>query len=111
MTEELIEKARESANKNHRIPSNWNEIDIAGQDGYIKGYIAGATENGIQWHDLRKDPNDLPNDDRNVYVATLPPYKTKENVFDYHIDSWLGDDWFSSAVKDVVAWCEPHFKE
>ena len=44
MTKELIEKARESANKNHRIPSNWNEIDIAGQDGYIKGYIAGVEE-------------------------------------------------------------------
>ena len=78
----------------------------------LEAYIAGATENGIRWHDLRKDPNDLPNDDRNVYVATLSPYETKENVFEYHFDSWLGDDWFSNSVKDVIAWCEiPQFKE
>lgn len=25
-----------------------------------QAYIDGATENGIQWHDLRKGPNDLP---------------------------------------------------
>lgn len=24
------------------------------------GYIAGAKENGLQWHDLRKNPEDLP---------------------------------------------------
>jgi len=27
---------------------------------YLDGYVQGSTENGIQWHDLRKDPNDLP---------------------------------------------------
>ena len=77
-----------------------------------QAYIAGATENGIQWHDLRKDPKDLPNDDRIVYVASLSPYEAKENVFDYMFDSWLGDDWFYNAVNEVIAWCEnPQFKE
>lgn len=56
----LEEKARESACKNTRMPENWNEIDMARRGGYVDGYIAGAKENGIQWHDLRKDPNDLP---------------------------------------------------
>ena len=33
------------------------------------GYIAGATDNGIVWHDLRKAPNDLP--DKYRYVIAI----------------------------------------
>lgn len=93
-----------------------------GKQAYIAGYTEAqntitqcnrmALRNGIQWHDLRKDPKDLPNDDRIVYVASLSSYEAKENVFDYMFDSWLGDDWFYNAVNDVIAWCEnPQFKE
>lgn len=28
--------------------------------GQYDGYIAGAKENGVVWHDLRKNPDDLP---------------------------------------------------
>ena len=33
---------------------------FVGEDDVIDAYIAGAKENGFVWHDLRKDPNDLP---------------------------------------------------
>ena len=35
----------------------YNSGEVAG---YEEGYIDGTQENGIRWHDLRKDPNDLP---------------------------------------------------
>ena len=36
-----------------------------------EGYLAGAEENGVVWHDLRKDPNDLPKEDRYYLIYTV----------------------------------------
>ena len=112
MTEELEQKAEAEADK-VIIGSGMDRASVIHlKHLLVTMYMQGATENGIQWHDLRKDPKDLPNDDRIVYVASLSPYEAKENVFDYMFDSWLGDDWFYNAVNDVIAWCEnPQFKE
>lgn len=70
MIEKIIQKAEEYKNK------HWsdNVTEMSNQRSFqqVKGvphfydnaikqaYIAGATENGTQWHDLEKDPNDLP---------------------------------------------------
>lgn len=63
MTEELKQKAKNYA-WNYPIPySLYEKIeDKKEQMGEVieQAYIAGVTENGIQWHDLRKDQNDLP---------------------------------------------------
>ena len=60
MTENQIKKAKEYA-MSRTYPrfdsvfiSNFVHREIEG------AYLLGAKENGIQWHDLRKDPNDLP---------------------------------------------------
>ena len=56
--EELEKKAKESFNNKLQKDvcySSYNEEKI-----YKDGYIAGAKENGIEWHDLKKNPNDLP---------------------------------------------------
>ena len=66
MTEELKQKAKESVKQNCPMPINWNEIDVAERAGYIKGYIAGATENGIQWHKVAD--GDLPNTETMDYT-------------------------------------------
>ena len=56
MTEELKQKAKDFIDRiNKESGGNWLD----------KYYLTDllvmfATENGIQWHDLRKDPNDLP---------------------------------------------------
>ena len=75
-----------------------------------RAYIAGATENGIQWHDLRKDPNDLPK--HNDYVLVAYEYDDKT-----YSDRYIDGDW-ESDYKDpycsprVIAWVEkPQFKE
>lgn len=41
---EAEEIAKESARKNCPMPFNWNEIDVARQDGYIKGFLEGLHE-------------------------------------------------------------------
>ena len=54
--------------------ARWNLVKEA--------YIASAKENGIQWHDLRKDPNDLPKEN-NLYLVF--GYTNKREKF-YELD-------------------------
>ena len=66
--------------------------------------LEGAKENGVVWHDLRKDPNDLPKDNKREYLVFL---------------DWLGKKYellklceIKSFVENIIAWCEiPQFKE
>ena len=74
-----------------------------------QGYLAGAKENGVVWHDLRKDPNDLPR----IGIRYLVFNKYGATLIGY----WNGK-YFVSADEDTVeiaspiAWCEiPQFKE
>lgn len=66
-------------------------------------FLAGLKAGRPQWHDLRKDPNDLPKDNSPVliiidYLALGKEYAIREN---------LKDDY-----KGVIAWFEiPQFKE
>lgn len=62
--EKLEKKAEEYVKRN--VCENCNKCQSYGYIGcdiykYSKNsYIAGAKENGVIWHDLRKNPNDLP---------------------------------------------------
>lgn len=52
-----------------------------------------------KWHDLQKDPNDVPNDNRYVWT----------NVgAGYHDDDGWWDDF--GRLHGVIAWCEPEFE-
>ena len=52
-----------------------------------------------EWHDLRKDPNALPNNYRYVWT----------NVgAGYYDDGWWDD---FGRLQGVIAWCEPKFEE
>ena len=53
------------------------------------------------WHDLRKDPNDLPNDYRYVWTNVGAGYYDDD-------DGWLDD---FGRLLGVIAWCEPEFEE
>lgn len=58
MTEELKQKAIESVKniiKDNPIDEDYQTKDIYFRD-LIDAYIAGATENGIQWHKNKKVP-------------------------------------------------------
>ena len=70
-----------------------------------EGYITGATENGIQWHDLRKDPNDLPNEEKDVLVYSGEQWRMSVCRYFPQHKAW-------EAGSDTIAWCEiPTFKE
>ena len=66
--------------------------------GRYDGFLAGLKAGRPQWHDLQKDPNDLPDTDRIVYVQTK-----SDTGNAYHNN----DGWDSTQVSGmVIAWCE-----
>ncbi len=77
-------------------------------------YLAGAEENGIVWHDLRKDPNDLPKDNGMVLVRFEKPIM-KFSYFchpEKKFSVWNKEYGCNVQVHNVIAWCEiPQFKE
>ena len=65
-----------------------------------------------RWHDLRKNPNDLPSNDRNVYLALDMKEYVTYICGDYSENPIKDDmqrDWFSQdgyLMKNVIAWKE-----
>ena len=84
----------------------------------LAGLHAGATENGIQWHDLRKDPEDLPKDENVVTVIyhDCDRHNTYTACYDIIAENWIyynfDDGVWERLAYEVIAWCEiPQFKE
>ena len=121
MTEELKKKAEEYVIKN--VCENCSRCQSKGYIGCDtyrfakKTYIDSAEENGIEWHDLRKDPNDLPKkveDEIQLYSDTvwihINNWGTEEGYYDYSLKSWIVR--CRVVYFPVIAWCEiPTFKE
>ena len=51
-----------------------------------------------KWHNLRKDPNDLPKED--CEIITLHENGNK------NIQKWKNGNWTNAIVISVIAWCE-----
>lgn len=86
---------------NNWVVKDWNDLQ-EGKRLFIQAFLAGLKAGRPQWHDLRKDPNDLPDDYRSVWTNQGGAY------YDIESKSWNdGSRW----VNDVTAWCEPQFKE
>lgn len=76
--------------------------------GYLDGYKQGYEDCKPKWHDLRKDPNDLPKDDRQCLCFTsdcyFVGYYDEEYDQEWHFDEFCTDK--------IDAWCElPKFEE
>ena len=68
---ELEAKAKDCIeNHTHKLVNKPTKQDIYLREEsiFISGYKLGAEENGAQWHDLRKDPNDLPKKNKSYWV-------------------------------------------
>ena len=75
----------------------------------IKDFLAGLKAGRPQWHDLRKDPNDLPK--HSVRVLVLLEDKLYEISSISADNRWVCTDYYTGEDK-VIAWCEiPQFKE
>lgn len=104
-TEELKQKAEEYCNTKLLFTFETDLVQKIARMYAKQAYTAGATENGIQWHDLRKDPNDLPKKNKSywVYIDCHGNKIYRSIVWQGH---WLGWDCIP------LAWCEePQFKE
>ncbi|MCQ2081657.1 MAG: hypothetical protein MJZ11_08355 [Lachnospiraceae bacterium] len=70
-------------------------------------YLDGLAEGKPKWHDLRKDPNDLPKGDEDCLCFISECYfvghYAKEDK-EWHFDEFISNG--------VIAWCElPKFEE
>ena len=75
------------------------------KDFLVSLWVDCATENGIQWHDLRKDPNDLPKKNKSYWV-----YIDYQGNKIYQSIVWQGYWLGWNCIP--LAWCEePIFKE
>ena len=104
---ELKQKAEDFYFKKYTRTLNVGEEER--QKAITEAYIAGAIENGIQWHDLRKDPNDLPKDNsvKRCYVDDGKYYRLYFSNAKWHYS--IGGYTF---LQDIIAWCEePQFCE
>lgn len=78
------------------------------------GYITSAKENGVIWHDLRKNPNDLPKNQNEVLCLL---WEDSYYIGYYSINSkmWCFNEFSLSEDEnedEVTAWCElPKFEE
>lgn len=111
MTDEELEKKALESYWNKRIPA------LTSIENYVKGYIAGAKENAPVWHDLRKNPDDLPAEQtpwlsKNV-IATIGKggFEAFYNYLDKRWEANISGLAFE-RVEGIIAWCEiPKFKE
>lgn len=76
----------------------YDSIDI--QQAYIAGLKTGRQE---KWHDLKKSPQDLPNENQEVLVFFTLPDKSKNDVM---IAEFENNDFNFVDLEDVIAWCE-----
>ena len=97
-----------------RYDEGWNKGEVSGyQDGFQDGANFGYQE-GLKakinattisdcpvkdkWHDLRKDPNDLPTCD--CETVTLHENGNK------NIQKWKNGNWTNAIIIPVIAWYE-----
>lgn len=74
----------------------YDDVDYkASKEGFLAGLKAGRP----QWHDLRKDPNDLPKNDSYVLIATQ-----KRVYLGFYDCCWFSHE--IDDIGDVIAWCE-----
>lgn len=85
-----------------RKPVVMKELNTSFKDGFLAGLKAARQEN---WHDLRKDPNDLPQD-------CVINQDGKRVLYDHTNKVWRNDDADEYICDDPIAWCEiPIFEE
>ena len=87
--------------------------DITDYSNVKEAFLAGLKAGRPQWHDLRKNPNDLPKEVGNYivcYLDTACERHTFELSFvDYFEDKhWIDEDNHNIEGYDegVIAWCE-----
>ena len=90
--------------KDEEMAEEWlvNNLHSTEED-YKQAFLAGLKAGRPQWHDLEKDPADLPKDKHNVWCKCLDEYG--EGWYDKDTDTWTLI-YRGYRVHCIEAWCE-----
>lgn len=70
----------------------------------MRVYLAGLKAGRPEWHDLRKDPNDLPKKGKSVLCYFVI---NRFAIMDLRNDNlWYGDGYCGFDTSEIIAWCE-----
>ena len=107
--EEMADKHAEEYRKTFRYYRAWHGqvvdkspstiVEQSFKDGFLAGLKAGRP----QWHDLEKDPTDLPKDNHNVWCKALDHYG--EGWYDKDTNIWTLI-YRGYHLHCIEAWCE-----
>ena len=107
--EEMADKHAEEYRKTFRYYRAWHGqvvdkspstiVEQSFKDGFLAGLKAGRS----QWHDLEKDPTDLPKDNHNVWCKALDHYG--EGWYDKDTNTWTLI-YRGYHLHCIEAWCE-----
>ena len=108
--EELKELAKLECAKLLKSEKGYNGLSY--QEFWAEGVKYGRKE---KWHDLRKDPNDLP---KEIEIFSIPVYIVSKHgnsdlaQYDYKSKLWCYKYSNEHILYEVIAWCElPEFEE
>jgi hypothetical protein len=100
MTEELLIKRAEEYGHEWGTPTD--DSYACSRQGFIDGYHECQKEH--EWHDLRKDPNDLPKEDKQ-YLCLIKSWVGSEKVYACLIYNTQYHSW-QESYGDVIKWKE-----
>ena len=105
-----IERAQEYCNNETPFDTTENGENLYTENdlkyAYLAGLKAGRKE---KYHNLKKNPKDLPAENQEVLVYFTLPDKSKNEVI---MAEFENNDFNFVDLQDVIAWCEiPNFKE
>lgn len=106
MTDKELEKKAEEHIKKNMVECIQKQIEYF--EFAKHSYIAGAKENRVVWHGLRKNPNDLPENQKEV-LCLLWEDSYYIGYYSTNCEMWCFNEF--SLCKDenegeVTAWCE-----
>ena len=101
--------AEEYYYETYTVTSNFEEEAIRKKN-IMSAFLAGLkTGRQEKWHDLRKNPKDLPAENQEVLVYFTLPDKSKNDIT---LAEFENNDFNYVDLQDVIAWYEiPNFRE
>ena len=109
MTDEELEKRAEKWVDSEVDKCYVPDCNLGYRQDLEKAYIIGAKENGVVWHDLRKNPDDLPSRLQKEFDVSI--FVFNQNLEQCYYD-YRQKHWFTENSDEMIAWCEiPKFEE
>lgn len=90
----------------------WSEENLPSDEfrQMFEAYLAGLKAGRPEWHNLKKDPNDLPKESNEYLVHKIDGYGSKSReLIQYNS---IKRFWCVDCQNEVIAWCEiPKYTE